>query len=173
MPSSWTAYSKRKSHCQADILEGWICQMDDPEIIEGQPIGRVRMGTITVDYHPACWLETSIGILLQTPYAPKGKGRRKLDISDEQRKERRKVQSRYSAFQSRIYNYSVRIMNEDLNSADLSLAILMLEIKQDKLWYEMKGLGGPPTRWRIPNGNKDTQVSEESDKGSSLSAGTT
>ncbi len=177
MPSSWTAYSKRKSHCQADILEDWKCLDDDPGIVEGEPIGRVRYGTTTVDFHPICWLEVSIGILLLTPYAPKGKGRRKLPISDEERVERRKIQSRYSAFQTRITNYSIRIMNEDLNQDDLRFSIEIMKLKQDKLWYQIQKLGGAPDKWRVPDGNKKETTDElvisellsgEQDEGASL-----
>ena len=179
MPSTWTAYSKRKSTCKASDLEtiirgDFVCLEAKPDITEGLIIVRVREGKITADYHTRCWLYVAMEIMLLTPYAPKGKGRRKLPISDEEALERRKLSSRYSAFQSRVNEYSKRIMNEDLNSDDLTISISIMRMRQDQLWYGMKKLGGAPERWRVPNGHdeqRESNVQEVSDESTSLSAG--
>lgn len=185
MPSTWTAYSKRKSTCKADeigviitpeVEQNFlaICYEESPDISEGTIIVRVRESKVTVDYHPQCWWKTAVGIMALTPYAPAGKGRRKLPISDEEVNERRKLASRYSAFQTRIRNYNIRIMNGDLNSSDLKLSVQIMKLKQDQLWYEMQKLGGAPERWRVPDAEKDKkELPQESDRGTPLYAGGT
>lgn len=175
MPSTWTAYSKRKSVCQGKELQSENmhgCYYDGADITEGEIIVRVRETTVTVDFHPKCWYKTAIAIMELTPYAPKGKGRRKLPISDSQRVERMKLSSRYSAFQSRINAYSRRIMDEDSNKDDLSVSIQIMKLKQDKLWYEIQNVGGAPERWRVPDGEeKKRLLREKSNEGSPLDAG--
>ena len=141
MPSTWTAYSKRKSTCKADDLKEFTCSKEEPSISEGEIVVRVRESKVTVDYHPWCWYTAALGIIRLTPYAPKGKGRRKLPITDKEAIERRKLSSRYAAFGSRIIGYSKRIMNEDLNSDDLTISISIMRMRQDQLWYGMKKLG--------------------------------
>ena len=154
MPSTWTAYAKRKSTCQAEELKDdkiYGCWEILPKIDEGEIIVRVRQTTKTVDFHPQCWYKTAIEIMKLTPYAPAGKGRRKLPITDEESKERKKLSSRYSAFQTRINAYQKRIMDEDINSTDLTYSVQIMKLKQDQIWISMKDIGGAPERWRIPN----------------------
>ena len=175
MPSTWTAYSKRKSVCQVMSLDSYSCirkDKNDGIITEGEIIVRVRETTTTVDFHTACWLFVAIAIMELTPYAPKGKGRRKLPISDLQRKDRMKLSSRYSAFQSRINAYSIRIMNDDSNKDYLTVSIQIMALKQDKLWYEIQNVGGAPERWRVPDGEeKKRLLRTQPDEGSPLDAG--
>lgn len=165
MPSTWTAYSRRKSICKAEELKDdtiYGCWEILPDITEGEIIVRVRESTVTVDFHTQCWLKTAVELMKLTPYLPAGKGRRKLPISDEDSARRKKVSNRYSAFQSRINNYSQRIMNDDPNLSDLNIAIQIMKLKQDQLWHEMKGLGGTPERWRVPDGEDDKEEEAES-----------
>lgn len=167
MPSTWTAYSKRKSICKGEELKSDIihgCWEILPEITEGEIIVRVRESTTTVDFHPQCWWKTAIALMELTPYAPAGKGRRKLPITDEESATRRKLSSRYSAFQSRINAYSKRIMDNDVNSEDLDLAIQIMRMRQDQLWYEMGKLGGVPERWRLPYEQQEGKRGEDAEQ---------
>lgn len=172
MPSTWTAYARRKSICQAEGLDipgamnkeytyhclngeglSWK-DLSHVNIAEGEIIVRVRETTKTVDFHPQCWWKIAIEIMKLTPYSKINKGRRKLDISDEARTTRRKLSSRYSAFQTRINNYRKRIMLIDPNSDDLRISVSIMSLKQDQLWFEMRELGGAPEKWRVPDGQR-------------------
>lgn len=152
MSGTWASHSRRNTRCQAGVLDQFTCTYDSDAIPEGTVIVRIKGDGPTIDYHPECWLETVVDLLRQVPYETVKRGRRKLDLDDDQATLRRKLQGRYAAFKRRIEDYKLRVMDNDPNSDQLRISIQTMELRQDQIWWQIQELGGAPEKWRIPKG---------------------
>lgn len=154
MPSTWAARAKRATTCQATQVEGYDC-LSQPDIAEGEIIVRIkpREGP-TVNFHPECWVETVVDILRKEPYEENKKGRKSLEISEEETIERRKIMARHSSLGARIKNFNQRLLDGEDNP-ELALRIERLKLLQDKLWWEIQAVGGAPGNWATPPGGEE------------------
>jgi len=89
-------------------------------------------------YHPECWLKQGYDYLEKNPYSPYVRGRKKDNITEEQRKQRYLVTRRFHSLVQRRGN---------LSNGSKPLIALRLECQMADLILEMQKLGGVPKKW--------------------------
>ena len=89
-------------------------------------------------YHPNCWLAQGHDYLARNPFVPYARGPKRLDITNEQRRERFLLTRRFHSLVQRRNN---------LSDGSAPLTVLKLECKMADLVLEMQRLGGVPKKW--------------------------
>ena len=129
------------------------CLHEDDPIVPGRVVVRARIGRHRVSWHPECWYKVYIPILEAMPYNATGPGRLPLDITEDQRRERKLCQNRHASFTQRIVKYQRRaqeLLDSSLPITVMSTRIDILMKRQDLIWWEIQDHGGAPDGWRIP-----------------------
>lgn len=147
------------------------CLHTDDPITPGRVVVRARIGRHRVSWHPECWYKVYIPILEATPYNATGPGRIAMDLTNDQRRERKLIQNRRASFTQRAVKYTRRAQDDaeaGLPTTLLSIRIEQLVAKQDLLWWQIQDYGGAPDGWRIPE-NGEQFLQEKAEKEASRS----
>ena len=153
---TWLARLPKKSgeeetDCQAK--EG--CLEKDSPITPGTIVVRGRVERHKISWHPECWLGVFIPLLEAAPYNPKGPGRKPLDLTDDQRRERKLIQNKYGSFNQRISRYQQKMREEAEENRPTTYWEILVQrilVSQDLLWWEIQDVGGAPDSWKVPEG---------------------
>ena len=130
----WCRKKARCTRCEEDIESG------QPEVFV--KIHRENTYPVILRKHIQCWVLDSMDYLEKNPYVPmSGTGRKKLDMSPEDKKTRTKILQRYASLMYRLRrmakeNPILAIEHKELTQQYLS--ILMDKIEQ---------VGGVPKSW--------------------------
>ena len=89
-------------------------------------------------YHPECWLAKGYDYLEQNPYKPYPRGRKRLELIEEDRRQRYLITRRYHALRQRL---------NMLDNGSEPLKALNLECQMSELMLEMQKIGGVPKKW--------------------------
>lgn len=89
-------------------------------------------------YHPNCWVEQGMDYLNKNPYSPYIRGRKGLQLSKEDNRQRFLIVRRYHALTQRIGR---------LDNGSEPIKRLELEMKQADMMLEMLKIGGVPKKW--------------------------
>ena len=152
--ATWLAYCPKDTECQT----GDRCfdlEWNEENIVRlGTPCVRGRVEGHLVTWHPNCWLDIGVKVILSKPFNGRGPGRRPLDISDDDKVKRKLILNRYAAYKQKINKVQAIIIN--LVESDPDFDLLMLEVQthelnQNKIWWEIQDFGGAPDTWRIPD----------------------
>ena len=176
--STWLAYCPKDTECQAgerckftDVL---LDSSNNPRYKDGEfvvgtslgksmarlgePVVRGRVEGHLVTWHPECWLQAGIAVILSRPFNGRGPGRRPLDLSTSDKTKRKLILNRHAAYNQKINRVQARLV--ELSEDDLDCDLLMLEVQshsrnQDKIWWEIQDYGKAPDTWRIPEGGEN------------------
>lgn len=129
-----------------------VCTAKDCDLafVEGQMVVMIRRPPLVASFHADCWLKVAQTWLedgLET--APKP-GRRKLDLSVEDKLLRMTLMRRYAATKQRILRYQERVQPGDEVTGEMRMRILRLYVIQERLKMEINEVGGPPRSWLEP-----------------------
>lgn len=144
--STWLAYCPKDTECQASGQCVEIVKL-------GKACVRGRVEGHLVTWHPDCWLDVGIKVILSKPFNGRGPGRRPLDITDEQKVQRKLILNRYAAYKQKISKTQAKLINLAEDDPDFDLFMLEVqsyELNQDKIWWEIQNCGRAPDTWRIP-----------------------
>lgn len=102
--------------------------------------GKVKRWTLTLRWHPQCWVKQGLLSLEKRPYSPAGeRGRKPLSMSPEDKKERNRILARWASFMFRLREAV------DNGETDKVIKIYSAAIK---LIDEIEEYGGAPKSWR-------------------------
>jgi len=93
-------------------------------------------------YHITCWLKEALGYLEAHPYEAQPPARPKLDLTDEQREQRRKLIAKRHSIRQRIRRW------EDSDSNKAPQKIKGLIEKELTIIKKIQELGGVPKGWK-------------------------
>ena len=151
--ATWLAYCPKNADCQA----GEKCSEESIEIGIGIPAVRGRVEGHLVTWHPSCWLDAGIQVILSKPFNGRGPGRRPLEISQEAKVGRKLILNRYAAHKQKILKAQARLIGFDETEPEFDMLMLQVqaqELHQEKVWWEIQDYGGAPDTWRIPDGGQ-------------------
>ncbi len=132
----WCQNKARCYHCQVDITPG------EPMVgvfFWNKGAGD-RHWNISHCYHPNCWVAQGMEYLSRNPYVPYKRGRKRMQLTTEQHRQRFLLTRRYHA----IVQRKGKLNN---NSIQGVMAGLRLDVQIADLILDMQKLGGVPIRW--------------------------
>ena len=90
-------------------------------------------------YHAECWLRNGMDYLNRNPYVPhRSTGRKRLELSEEARRERFLIVRRYHALRQRL---------DQLDNGSEPIKALRIESLMMELFIEIQPVGGVPKSW--------------------------
>lgn len=106
----------------------------------------------TIAYHPTCWLRLMEEWLITQGTPVSNRGRRRLELGEEDRKGRLSLLRQHAANKQRIAQYRQRMDAVGGTDELLGLRIKRLEIGQELLEKRIEDYGGAPRRWGAGGG---------------------
>lgn len=131
----WNRRQARCKHCEG------IIEVANPMVIGKLFKGIKRRITITWYWHPQCWVDAELAYLNDNPYTPGIRGRRQLDMPQDDQRKRFLLIRRYNTLK-----YRRKMLGDD--HPDNILAVIKLEEKMAVIVEEIKEAGGVPAKWR-------------------------
>lgn len=134
LASTWCNRKTECAYCKKDI------DIATPMFIK-KVWSSKRKRQFRFPYHFLCWIEEALSYLQEHPYEAAA-GRRKLDLTDEEKKLRRKLLARRASIRQRIRKWE-EIADERTQGKIRDLLSKELEIVD-----QIKEVGGVPERWK-------------------------
>ena len=134
------------AHCRKETKCSF-CEQLIP-VAEPMVVGRAAMKkregwSVVLHWHPQCWIDQGMQYLEAHPYVSAQKGKKKLDLSLEDRKNRFRIQRNRASVIQKLK----AIMNkEELGERDLDRIVKFSE-RLDELKAEIEPFGGVPKKW--------------------------
>ena len=132
----WCKRQTKCRHCEE------VIEVATPMVMGKLYKGVKRRLTITMYWHPQCWIDTELAYLDDNPYTPGIRGRKRLSLPLDEQRKRFLLIRRYNTLKSR---------KDKLPSGnpDDILRIISMEEKMAQIAKEMEEIGGIPQKWLI------------------------
>jgi len=133
----WMTWCRRKA----------VCKYCGEDIVKATPIvkcksvrGNTTKLTTMMYFHPKCWVENGMDYLEKNPYTSGMRGRKRLELSDEDRRARYLLLRKYAGLKQRLGNIVTKF-------PDNLEPTLRIEEQMRQIMVDISVVGGIPPKW--------------------------